>query len=223
MNEIEELIKESLRDIRDLYNNETIDSKIIFPKYADKEPRYSEQELKCIFLKKIESSKFHYSVETPSNYKYRFVDNDEPRVLLKDENSKENFQSSMIDMSLYDKERNKISHIEFKYGQCPVFPVQKDFLKLLCETDVANNNYFIHYLGNSDDGTKKAILEKYKTALKNISETNENIKDDLEKRLKTVFVFVLFAGMKTGDNYFCFSLETLNNSEISDLKGEQFD
>ena len=78
-------------------------------------------------------------------------------------------------------------------------------------------------MGNSDDGTKKAILEKYKTALKNISETNENIKDDLEKRLKTVFVFVLFAGMKTGDNYFCFSLETLNNSEISDLKGEQFD
>lgn len=223
MKEIEDLIKEALRDIRKLYNNEMIDSKIFFPKYSDKEPRYSEQELKCIFLQKIESSNYYYSVETPSNYKYRFIDNDEPRVLLKGEESKEYFQSSMIDMSLYDKDKNIISHVEFKYGQCPVFPIQKDFLKLISELDFSKSNYFIHYLGNSDERTIKAIIGKYKSALMNIIEINGNNRDDFNRRLENVFVYVLFAGLKTGDNFFGFSLKTLKNSDINQLKGERFD
>lgn len=225
MNEIENLIKESLRDIRQLYEGKDIESKILFPKYSDNEPRYSEQELKCIFIKKLESRDFYFSVETPSQYKYRFVDNDEPRVLLKGEEAKEKeiFQSSMIDLSLYDKGKNLISHIEFKHGQCPVFPVQKDFLKLLCESDAIANNYFVHYLDKSDSGTKKAIFNKYKIALRNISETNENISNELAERLKKVFVFVLFAGMKSDDNYFWFSLDTLNKLDITLINGEYLD
>lgn len=223
MNKIENLIKETLRDIKHLYDGKDIESKIIFPNYSDDEPRYSEQELKCVFIKKLESLGFYFSVETPSKYKYRFVDNDEPRVLLKEEETKEIFQSSMIDLSLYDKGKNLISHIEFKHGQCPVFPVQKDLLKLLCESNTTENNYFVHYLDKSDSGTKKTIFKKYKTAIKNIFETNNNIRNELDVRLKKVFVLVLFAGMKSDENFFCFSLETLKNTDISLIEGEYLD
>ena len=160
-------------------------------------------------------------METPSKYKYRFVDNDEPQVLFKDEKSNEKFQSSMIDMSLYKTKNQEdlISHVEFKHGQCPIFPIQKDFLKLICESDKVKNNYFVHYLDNADNGTKRAILNKYKTSLNNILNVNENIKN-IKEKLEKVYVYVLFAGLKADENFFCFSLGTLMNTEIDKILGE---
>lgn len=224
MKEIEVLIIESLKDIKTLYlrdkdplyKNKTIDSKILFPKYSDNDIRYSEQELKCIFLKKIESLGYYYSVETPSKYKYRFVDNDEPKVFLNEVDSQENYQSSMIDLSLYDEKQEKISHIEFKHGQCPVFPIQKDFLKMIFESDETEKNYFVHYLDNSDRGTIAAILRKYNEALDNIKNDYKNI-PDLQAKREKVKVFVLFAGMKNDKNFFQF---TLAENDIEHLTGE---
>lgn len=218
MEQIEKLLRESLKDIKNLYENNSIKSKILFPKYSDNKNRYSEQELKCVFLTKIESSDFYYSVETPSNYKYRFVDED-PKVLFTDEESSDKYQSSMIDLSLYDNHKKLISHIEFKHGQCPIFPIQKDFLKLICESDKINNNYFVHYLDKSDKKTKKAILEKYKDSVKNIISVNKNV-IKIKEKFKKVHVFVLFAGLESGDNLFCFSLQTLMNTEIDKIPGE---
>ena len=189
---IEKMIRESLLDVRDLYTDKTISSRIIFPTYSDDEQRLSEQELKCIFLRKTEQSDFYYSVETPSKNKYLFVDKDEPKVLFSGEESKETFQSSMIDTTLYDSNKTLLSHIEFKYGQSSVFSIQKDFLKLICESQNVKYNYFAHYLGNSDNGTKKAIFSKYRQALNNIMTINTNI-DDFERKISKIIIFVMFA------------------------------
>ncbi|MBO4704718.1 MAG: hypothetical protein J5647_03160 [Spirochaetaceae bacterium] len=189
---IEKIIRDSLLDVRDLYTNKPITSHVIFPKYSDNTERYSEQELKSIFLSKIEQSAFYYSVETPSRNKYRFVENDEPKVSFCGEESKEVFQSSMIDTTLYDSNKTLLSHIEFKYGQSSVFSIQKDFLKLICESQNVKYNYFAHYLGNSDNGTKKAIFSKYRQALNNIMTINTNI-DDFERKISKIIIFVMFA------------------------------
>ena len=218
---VEEIIVSSLKDIKTLFNGTSVESKVIFPNYSDasNSKRYSEQELKCIFINRLERShsKFHYSVETPSKYKYRFVEG--PKVWLLKEKPIDNYQSSMIDLSLYISNGELLSHIEFKHGQCPIFPIQKDFLKLICESDKVKNNYFVHYLDKSDKRTKVAILGKYKDSLKNIIATNENVKP-IEEKLRKVYVFVLFAGLESEANFFHFSLQTLMNTEIDKMLGE---
>ncbi len=199
-NKIEEMIIKSLKETAGLILKKECNSKIIIPNYRDKKgeenkPRYSEQELKQIFLNQIEndnSNSIYYSVETPSSLRYRFKDKSDLMFLLDNESqpSKKNFQSSMIDVSLYDDgKKNPISHIEFKYGQCENFPIQKDFLKLMCEFCKTNTNYFVHYLSPFDDGTIKAILGKYKVALDVIMKKNIQDKED---RLGRIVVFVMF-------------------------------
>lgn len=203
---IEKIIIESFEEIRTIkkratsienFENERNFSHIIFPKYFrkhEKEIRYSEQELRYVFLNKLQKENLLFSIETPTKFRYRLKEEEEPKVLFNNESSEDNFQSAMIDTTLYDLKTNIISHIEFKYGQCPVFPVQKDFLKLICELDDSDRNYFVHYFSSSDKKTKNAICDKYGQALNAIKETNENI-IDLNKRLEKVTVFVMFMGL----------------------------
>ena len=202
---IEKIIRDSLLDVRDLYTNKPISSHVIFPKYSDNTERYSEQELKSIFLSKIEQSAFYYSVETPSRNKYRFVENDEPKVSFCGEESKEVFQSSMIDTTLYDTDKKLVSHIEFKHGQSSLFSIQKDFLKLICESQGVEHNYFVHYLDNSDNGTKSAVFNKYRQSLSNIMSINTNVAD-LESKFSKVVVLVMFAKL---NELYRFSLKDL--------------
>lgn len=217
---VEEFIVSSLKDLKNLDKNKVISSRVIFPNYSDssKSKRYSEQELKCIFINRVEcpTSNFHYSVETPSKYKYRFVG--EPKVWLSKDKPEEKFQSSMIDMSLYTttNQENLISHIEFKHGQCPVFPIQKDFLKMIFESEKTEGNYFIHYLDKSNEKAKNAILKKYQEALTAIKKVYKNDIAKLNIKLEKIKVYVLFAEMEEGDNFFEFSLA---ENDIEHLKG----
>lgn len=220
-NKIEEMIIESLKETAGLIKEGTCSSKIIIPDYRtrknikeedvkegdEKEKRYSEQELKQIFLNQIEKddSPFLYSVETPSKLLYSFKE----ELNVSFEKKKEHFLSSRIDVSLYDNsntaERQLVSHIEFKYGQCEKDAIQKDFLKLICESMDGIGNYFVQYLSSIQSKTKYAIFNKYKESLKSIkdnnavSEKNQKI-DDIDK-MKTVFVYVMFVGLKPEDKY----------------------
>lgn len=198
---IEELIVEALSKTAELINQGSCSgSKIITPHYREKEDREktircSEQELKQIFLNLIENDKtFYYSVETPSKHLYRFKDKAHPTVLFDEQEETEKHQSAMIDVSLYNSsnvEEDLLSHIEFKYGQCKIFPIQKDFLKLICESNSKKRNYFVHYLNPSDSGSKEAIFKKYEQAVEGIKKTNKNIQD-IDKKLENVIVFIMF-------------------------------
>ncbi len=210
--EIEKLIEESLKEVVRLVQNLTPrESKIIIPKYRKDDNRYSEQELKQIFLSLLEKTgdrnTVYYSVETPSKNRYRFADKNDkelepfekrPKVILEDlesdypeENSKsKRFQSSMIDTSIYDDE-SLLSHIEFKHGSCQILDIQKDFLKMVCESNSKENNYFIHYFDSSNEDTKKSVFEKYKEAIDGVK---IEVKDRLDSKeyLKKVIVYLLF-------------------------------
>ena len=220
-NKIEEMIIESLKETAGLIKEGTCSSKIIIPDYRtrknikeedvkegdEKEKRYSEQELKQIFLNRIENNpSVLYSVETPSKARYNFSEKKKPKVLFGDEHSEDNFLSSRIDVSLYNTKRELCSHIEFKYGQCEKDAIQKDFLKLICESMDGIGNYFVQYLSSKRPQTKYAIFNKYIESLKSIkdnnadSEKNQKI-DDIDQKMKTVFVYVMFVGLKPEDGY----------------------
>ena len=108
--DIENLIKKSLMQLKEILERDTLKYNIFFPKYSSEKTRYSEQELKCLFLSNIYKSEFLYTVETPSKRAYRFK-NKKPLVLWENKVSNDTYKSSMIDVSLYaGKKENLLSY-----------------------------------------------------------------------------------------------------------------
>lgn len=205
--EIEKNIRESFKQIKEILKDKVLDYKIFFPNYSSGEMRCSEQELKCLFLSNLSKTDFLYTVETPSKYPYRFK-NKKPLVLLDNKKSDDTYKSSMIDVSIYDKSKKLLSHMEFKHGTCSVFPIQKDFLKMICESESVDRNYFVHYVEVSDKKTREAVFEKYKIAIKAIRDSNiTNL--ELEQKLCKVEVYILFVGL---DEVYHFPLNLLNDN-----------
>lgn len=211
--DIENLIKKSLMQLKEILERDTLKYNIFFPKYSSEKTRYSEQELKCLFLSNIYKSEFLYTVETPSKRAYRFK-NKKPLVLWENKVSNDTYKSSMIDVSLYaGKKENLLSHIEFKHGTGYVFPIQKDFLKMICESDNVKKNYFVHYVEKANEDTKKAIFEKYRTAINSIKDLNGNI-CDIDQRWNKVEVFLFLDGL---DELYHFPLSIIENN-LEDYK-----
>ena len=199
---IEELIEEALKDIANLVLNSEVSTRIIMPHYRTAEEnaeaakiRYSEQELKENFLRKVEKeSEFYYSVETPSKKVYSISNSEKPAVKV--EKAKEDhFESARFDVSLYKeaKPESLKSHIEFKHDNKDEKEVEKDFVKLSQEIVEGEKNYFVHYLVK---GSKKwesvsfpSIMKKYSEALNN----NYIYKE----ALKNVVIYLMI--VNTGD------------------------
>lgn len=170
--EIEKLIVDALKETANLVLNRDVTSRIIMPIYRsiedeDESIRYSEQELKEIFISKIEkSTSLYYSVETPSKYVYSISNSEVPEIKkLKDRD--DHFESARIDVSLYDSREPKdlLSHIEFKHGNPDEKEISKDFLRLTHEFGKYNCNYFVHYIVRGSDRWKSetfpSIMKKY--------------------------------------------------------------
>lgn len=94
-----------------------VGTRLIFPHYRKENEeikiRVSEQELKQIFIENFnnyckDKYDLFYSVETPTEYKYSFSDKTNPR------RDDETGQSAMVDLSIHDKDLNRIALIEFK-------------------------------------------------------------------------------------------------------------
>ena len=100
---IEEIIEKSFNYLIKAITTDGTSSQLIFPKYRNKTVRYSEQELKQIFLKNVEEDKnYFYSIETPTEYGYRFKDSKNLEV---DKNHKKGeHQAARFDISLYNKD-----------------------------------------------------------------------------------------------------------------------
>lgn len=190
---IEEIIKDTFNVIKKVYKYQResnavqslqkIGSRIIFPKYSNKnkekgksgnkEDRISEQELRFIFveqlnyyLSKNNISNIYYSVETPTENKYVFSEEGSPRVADDDKNNKKGV-SARTDLVIYKKDKDKfkkVALIEFK----ALNPVKKSYEKDFCKLNNEGEGegilkYFIQIVKNHDDGTIKSIKDKIKS------------------------------------------------------------
>jgi hypothetical protein len=172
---IETLIENSLKELLRIGKEDEIqqnaDSRLIFPKYRNREKRVSEQELRFLLIRELEKQKeFYYSVETPTKEEYFFS------------GSIENSLSARIDLCLHNSEGKRINLIELKYDNVDV---RNDFLKLLCDCET-EQNYFVQFVGNADDRTFTSIKSKYEEALKYILDEKFKIKSGVK-----IFLFVV--------------------------------
>jgi len=145
-----------------LQNDVTPESRIIFPKYRNGETRFSEQELRFVFVEQLnlEISKgwnVFYSVETPTCKKYTFKDVDNPKVCS--ENEKEG-KSAQFDLVIHDECFNRIALIVFKANNASKEHHAKDFKKLSEEGSDSVLTYLLEIVRASDNGTDVSILQK---------------------------------------------------------------
>jgi len=169
---IENVIRRSFNILQKVYEQqqeimggETVfdsNSRILFPKYRSGGTRFSEQELKFIFVEQlnIEISEnnwdVYYSVETPTKYRYKFKGEKTP-IVYKEENKG---QSAQFDLVIHDNKFNRIALIEFKANNAPISHHQKDFLKLQEEGSENTLTYFLEVVKSSDIRTINNLKEK---------------------------------------------------------------
>ena len=189
---IDEIIKETFKVIKDVYDNQReskpkveqsspIGSRIIFPKYfnknkekgksGNKEDRISEQELRFIFVEQLNryasenGEEIYYSVETPTEKKYVFSKDVDPRVATQDDINNKKGVSARTDLVIYKKDKDefkKVALIEFKALNPIGRNYEKDFCKLNNEGGKDILKYFIQIVKNYDKGTINSIKDKIK-------------------------------------------------------------
>ena len=197
---IEEIIEKSFNDLIKAITTDGTSSQLIFPKYRNKTVRYSEQELKQIFLRNVEEDKnYFYSIETPTEYVYHFSDTEMP--LVKENHEKDDkYESARFDVSLYSKNNKDdlLTHVEFKYGNPDKKSgICKDFLKLVSEVKFTNEkkNFFVHYLcvkteKGWESRTFPSLFSKYLDSVADIIKSDLINEEDLSK--VTVYLLCIF-------------------------------
>ena len=213
---IEEIIEKSFNDLIKAITTDGTSSQLIFPKYRNKTVRYSEQELKQIFLRNVEEDgNYFYSVETPTEYVYCISNSDNPTVKEVHEKD-DNYKSARFDVSLYNTDYkvndNASHHIEFKYGNPKKkTPICKDFLKLAKEVKLTNEkkNFFVHYYyverkTGWESRSFKTLFEDYRKSV-----------DEMEKEedlSKVIVYLVCIHGKDKSASTYHFSLADLKDN-----------
>ena len=210
---IEEIIEKSFNDLIKAITTDGTSSQLIFPHSNKGDVRHSEQELRQIFLRNVEEDKnYFYSIETPTEYGYRFKDSKNLEV---DKNHKKGkHQAARFDVSLYTE--NKIeslaSCIEFKHRNSK--SICKDLLKLAKEVELTKEkkNFFVHYHYVKETSWKSDtfsnLFEKYSKSVDEIESKIEN-KEDLSKVI--VYLVCIYGKDKSASTYH-FSLADLKNN-----------
>ena len=216
---IEEIIDKSFNDLIKAITTDGSASQLIFPHSNKGDVRHSEQELRQIFLRNVEEDSdktYFYSIETPTEYGYRFKD---PKNLKVDENHKKGeHQAAWFDVSLYNKpykDNDKASnHIEFKYGNPEEEDICKDFLKLAAEVKLTNEkkSFFVHYHCVEETSWKSdtfsSLFEKYR---KSVDEIENKIQDKNDLSNLELYLVCIHRKNKSASTYH-FSLADLKNN-----------
>lgn len=118
--------------------------------------RISEQELRQLFIEefKVMHTDLFYSIETPTQEKYKFGKSYTDIVNYQDTY----IRSASIDMSVFDRKDNcynRLLNIEFKHKNTKDKNIAKDILKLLREKQ---NGAFILLLNNTKKGSSRGTL-----------------------------------------------------------------
>ena len=216
---VEEIIEKSFNDLIKAITTDGSASQLIFPHSNKGDVRHSEQELRQIFLRNVEEDSdktYFYSIETPTEYGYRFKDSKNLEV---DKNHKKGeHQAARFDISLYNKDykdNNKASnHIEFKYANPKKkTPICKDFLKLAAEVKLTSEtkSFFVHYHCVEETSWKSdtfsSLFEKYRESVDEIENKIEDT-NDLSKVI--VYLVCIHGKGKTASTYH-FSLADLKD------------
>ena len=157
------------------YNNEASSqadyekagSRIIFPRYSNGERRISEQELRFVFIDQFirycEKTQWdaYYSVETPTEWRYRFSGVEKPH-----KTDGEDGQSAMLDVCIHDNKGTRLCLIEFKAGNPDKFCYVKDLVKLYEEGKLG---FFVQLLESQNSGTQKSIKKKIELDIKDLN------------------------------------------------------
>lgn len=174
--EVYEYQKESNKESNAVQSPQKIGSRIIFPKYSNRkdskrEDRISEQELRFIFVEQLNryasenGEEIYYSVETPTEKKYVFSKDVDPRVATQDDINNKKGVSARTDLVIYKKDKDefkKVALIEFKALNPIGRNYEKDFCKLNNEGGKDILKYFIQIVKNYDKGTINSIKDKIK-------------------------------------------------------------
>ena len=126
--------------------------RLIFPNKCQAEgniKRISEQEFRLLFIEEFKDSNsdLFYSIETPTEKKYKFGASLDRIVCDK------NGQSALVDMCVFKPgavDYQRILNIEFKHKNSAIKNIGKDILKLICEKQ---NGAFVQLLDNTNRGT----------------------------------------------------------------------
>ena len=176
-NYVMRILQKTFDALDDAYENNlegkksNADSHLIFPQYSGGTESYrvSEQELRFEFIHQFLKSqegnegntpKLYYSIETPTEEKYRFSkpkhtsesDNDYP----KEDSTGE---SAQFDVVLFDEEAQRVCYIEFKAKNPSDISYEKDLLKLNTESK-GQVCFFVQLLTSFNVGTKRSINKK---------------------------------------------------------------
>ncbi|MBP5504544.1 MAG: hypothetical protein J6X89_00405 [Bacteroidales bacterium] len=146
-------------------------SRLIFPCYSktyrDGERRISEQELRFVFIEQF--NKYceetgwdaYYSVETPTEWKYRFSGEAKPH-----KTKEKDGQSAMVDVCIHDNKGSRVCLIEFKAGNPEAFCYIKDLVKLQEEGQLG---FFVQLLEKQNSATWPSIIGKIESDLNGIN------------------------------------------------------
>lgn len=144
-------------------------SRIIYPKYRNNKTRFSEQELRFIFVEQLnkeisegEGWDVYYSIETPTTKRYKFKDEEYPKVYGENEKGG---QSAQFDLVIHNNKYQRIALIEFKANNTLAMHHEKDFVKLNEEGSENVLTYFLEIVKSSDNNTIGS-LEKKKESYK---------------------------------------------------------
>ena len=155
---IENVIDKTFEDIREIYKlqktgegNPT--SSLRFPyKYHDQtqgELRISEQELRCLFIEKLQNEGLYYSIEAPTMGDYRF------------ENAEGKMRSGNFDLVICDAMgKKRYALIEFKGLNPDEKCYAKDYWKLQNWQEEGELRYFLQVVKSAKQDTYQNIADK---------------------------------------------------------------
>lgn len=174
---IDEIIKQTFKRLELAYmnhregqigksiNHKKGESRLVFPCYNNKkrEIRISEQELRFVFMETFneycdEKLNWFYSVETPTEDKYKFTENGKNL----DKPKRGEGQSANFDLTISNDKGELLALIEFKAKNTKPFSYAKDFCKLWNPKEGNSNvlRYFINVLDKADKDTSDNIQAK---------------------------------------------------------------
>ena len=165
---IENVIDKTFEDIREIYKLQTTgegipESKLRFPyKYKNHEQvelRISEQELRCLFIEKLQNEGLYYNIEAPTMDVYRF------------ENAEGEKRSGNFDLVICDATgKKRYALIEFKGLNPDEKCYAKDYWKLQNRQEQEEQGvlrYFLQVVKSAKENTyqnianKKASIKKF--------------------------------------------------------------
>ena len=155
---IENVIDKTFEDIREIYKLQTTEegipeSKLRFPyKYKNHEQgelRISEQELRCLFIEKLQNEGLYYNIEAPTMDVYRF------------ENAEGEKRSGNFDLVICDATgKKRYALIEFKGLNPDEKCYAKDYWKLQNSQEQGELRYFLQVVKSANDNTYENIAKK---------------------------------------------------------------